>query len=121
MSETENPERQRIAVEAAQWYILLRDEDLPEQRAAYRQWLTTSPVHVDEALRQQDLNAVLFQATSASWDVEDVGSLARGELSAWKIGAALAALALTLLLVLIEWNQAPVSDSPADRQTVSDH
>ena len=42
--------------EAAEWYVRLRDEELPlAKRLTYLCWLRESPVHIAEMLRMRNL------------------------------------------------------------------
>lgn len=53
-----NP-RARIAAEAAEWALHLQSDNSPETRGEFVDWLRTSPLHVAEALRFAEIEALL--------------------------------------------------------------
>ena len=69
-----------IAAEAAEWFLRLRENDAkPVDSAAFAEWLTRSPQHVEEFLEVSTLWSTLGKADSRRYDAEDLIAAARAE------------------------------------------
>jgi transmembrane sensor len=70
---------ERIAAEAADWFLRLRDKEIRPDRAAFAEWLTRSPVHLQEFLEVATLWSTVGMADSRDYDVDGLIAAARAE------------------------------------------
>ena len=70
---------ERIAAEAADWFLQLRDEEIRPDYAAFAEWLTRSPAHVQEFLAVATLWSTVGIADSRDYDVDGLIAAARAE------------------------------------------
>jgi transmembrane sensor len=78
--EHRRPSDERIAAEAAEWFLQLRDEQSKGvDPAAFAEWLTRSPTHVQEFLEVSTLWSTLGGRGSRRYDPEDLIAAARAE------------------------------------------
>src|SRR5262245_861866 len=122
---------QRIAEEAAEWFVANRDGLDLVQRATFSAWLRTSPRHVEEylgvsliahdlprAVADPDLNLedLLARARGAAEEsnVHSLGGRApladeRSSVNSWRIATAAAVALIAVAFALLRWSdqQAP--------------
>lgn len=69
---------EHIAAEAAEWFVQFRDKQAVDP-AAFAEWLTRSPAHVQEFLEVSTLWSTLGVRGSTGYDPEDLVAAARAE------------------------------------------
>lgn len=70
---------ERIAAEAADWFLQLRDTEIRPDSAAFAEWLTRSPAHLQEFLEVAALWSTVGVADSRDYDVDALIAAARAE------------------------------------------
>ena len=76
---------ERIAAEAADWFLRLRDKEIRPDRAAFAEWLTRSPVHLQEFLEVATLWSTVGTAGPRDYDVDGLIAAARAEQTQRKV------------------------------------
>jgi transmembrane sensor len=70
---------ERIAAEAADWFLQLRDKEIRPDPVAFAEWLTRSPAHAQEFLEVATLWSTVGIAGSRDYDVDGLIAAARAE------------------------------------------